>query len=190
MECYMGMIMLFAFEWAPRDFALCNGAVIPIQQSTALYSLIGTAFGGDGRSTFGLPDLRDRVPAGMQIGKRVFGQKFGSEGWALVVNELPAHQHAIQEVQAGKTVTVNAKNAQANKLPPTGNFWARGYTGAAATQNYADSPDTTMNSDAVQLNIGNLTTTPTGGSQPISLMQPSMALNYSICTLGLFPERP
>jgi microcystin-dependent protein len=191
MDSYLGSITLFAFNWAPKDFALCDGALLPISQMSALYSLLGTNFGGDGRVTFGLPDLRGRVPVGEGQGPgltpRYLGESFGAETMTNP-NQLPAHRHAVQEIQAGKTVTVNAKAAQANKGVPTSNYWAEGFTGTAATKNYADSHDATMASDAVQLNVANLATGLTGGGEPF--MPPSLVLNYCICTQGYFPSRP
>lgn len=206
MDYYMAEVVMFAFDWAPANFASCNGSTLPINQFAALYSLLGTKFGGDGRVTFGLPDLRGRLSVGMGQGSgltpRNFADKIGAEQVTLNANTLPSHQHAVQEKTAGQTVTataaatVNALAGQANKLPPTNNYWGRGFTGTAATQNYADSHDTTMAADAVQVsvtptfNASNVVITPTGASLPFAIMQPSLVLNYCICTQGLFPSRP
>jgi microcystin-dependent protein len=203
-DYYLGTVMLIAYPWAPRNFALCQGQVIPITQNQALFSLLGINFGGDGQTTFGLPDLRGRVPVGQGQGPktidRPFAKQFGSDAIALTTSNLPSHNHGIaqgsgQTVTATASATVNAKNAQANKLPPTGFYWARGYTGSAATQNYADTHDTTMAADAVQVsvtptfNVSNLVIGLTGLSQPFAGNPPSLPLNYSICTAGLYPSR-
>ena len=191
MEVYLGTILAFGFNFAPKDWGLCNGAHMSITQNQALYSLLGTIFGGDGKTSFGLPDLRGRVPCGMGHGSgltnRAIGQGFGQEKAQLTTDTLAPHTHAIQEKTAGQTITVNALAGQANKLPPTGNYWARGYTGSAATQNYAASHDTTMASDAVQLSIANLTTDSVGNGQPFNIVQPTLAINFSIALQGLFP---
>ena len=193
MVVYIGTILPFGFNFAPGSFALCNGALLPIPQNQALYSLIGITYGGDAKVSFGLPDLQGRVPCGMGQGPgltdRGIGQQFGSEDASLLTANLAPHTHAIQEKTAGQTVTVNALAGQANKLPPTGNYWARGYTGSDATQNYAASHDTTMASDAVQLSVANLTTDSVGGGQAFNIPQPTLTLNFCIATNGLYPSR-
>jgi len=206
LDGYLGTIMLIAFNWAPMNWALCQGQVMPISQSTALFSLLGPYFGGDGKTTFGLPDLRGRVPCGYGKGpltqQRDFAQQFGADKATLTQNNLPPLP--IREGQAGKTVsataaaTVKAKAAQGSVLMPSNSYWAYGWTGSTATKNYADSaatPDATMAADAVQVtvtptfNVANLATGGTGAAQPFDLNPPSLALNYSICTAGLYPTR-
>lgn len=205
MDGYLGTIMLIAFYWAPMNWALCQGQLLSIQQNTALYSLLGIAFGGDGKTNFNLPDLRGRVPCGYGQGPlfpRDFASKFGADQATLTRNNLPPLP--ISEVQAGKTVsatasaTVKAKAAQGSVLMPSNSYWAYGWTGSAATKNYADSaatPDATMAADAVKVsvtptfNVANLVTGGTGAAQPFNLNPPSLALNYSICTAGMYPSR-
>jgi microcystin-dependent protein len=203
MEAYIGSISLFAFNWAPRGYALCSGTLLPISQNTALFPLIGDTFGGDARTTFVLPDLRGRAPVSMGQGPgtefRRWGEYFGMDYATLTSLDLPAHQHAIQEIQAGQTVaasssaTVNASDAQADRPNPNGNYWAKPYSGSSVTPSYTSSSDVTMASDAVQVatsasfTASNLTTGSTGGSQSFSINPPSLALNYAICMLGYFP---
>ena len=193
-DCYLASIILIAFKWAPRNFSLCQGQMISVSQNQSLFSLLGNSFGGDGISLFGIPDLRSSVPVGQGQSpgnvNRPFSERFGTDYPALTVENMPPHRHSVEEIETGKTVTVNAHVGQGNKLPPTGNYWARGYTGSAATQNYADSHDTTMASDAVQLSFSNLATGFTGDGTPFIANPPSLTLNYSICTQGLYPTRP
>ncbi len=174
MDSYLGSITIFAFNWAPVSYALCNGAVLQILQNQALYALLGTAFGGDGINTFALPNLCGRVPAGLG-GSHPFAQPFGVEQMTLSQNQLPAHTHAV---------AINASDAQATANKPTGSYWAKGYGGTAVPQvaNYINTKNVTMASDAV-------TVSTVGGGSPFSLAQPSLVLNFSICTQGIFPSR-
>lgn len=195
MDSYMGSITLFAFNWAPMNFALCDGAVIPIQQNAALFSLLGTNFGGNGTTNFGLPDLRGRVPVGQGQGpglvNRNFASVFGQDNATLAVPNLPAHQHSVQEKVAGQSVTVNANsNGTPDKNKPQGAYWAKAESGTTVTPNYSSTHDSTMASDAVQLNFANLTTGATGSSSPFAVNPPSLTMNYAICTAGIYPSRP
>jgi microcystin-dependent protein len=193
MEVYLGTILLFGFSFAPRGFAFCSGQLVAISQNDALFSLLGTQFGGDGRTTFALPDLRGRVPCGMGQGPGlpdlIIGQQFGQFMETLTTLNLPEHTHLIQEKTAGQTVTVKASDAQANKVNPQGGYWAKSYSGSAATPSYSDTSDVTMASDAVQLSISNLINSDTGGSQGFGLSQPTLTINFSIATVGLYPSR-
>jgi len=174
MDSYLGSITIYAFNWAPMSWALCNGAILQIQQNTALYSLLGTIYGGDGATTFGLPNLCGRVPVG-QGGSHAFGYPFGAEQIVLSQSHMPAHTHAV---------AINASDAQATAMKPTGNYWAKGYASAEVPQvaNYTNTKNVTMASDAVQVS-------PVGGSAAFSLAQPSLVLNFCICTQGIYPSR-
>ncbi|OPY79981.1 MAG: Phage Tail Collar Domain protein [Syntrophorhabdus sp. PtaU1.Bin058] len=202
MDYLMGSITMFGFNWAPVNWAICNGATMSIQQNTALFALIGTTFGGDGANTFGLPNLQDRVPVGFGQ-KCQFGKSYGSDTVTLTQNNIPAHTHTIQQ-GSGTTVTlstpvvtVNASDAQADANKPTSNYWAKAWSGSAVISGYHNAHNVTMASDAVQVsmtasfNPNNLSAVgPSGAVQPISLLQPSLTLNYAICTSGIFPVRP
>jgi len=203
MDYLMGSITMFGFNWAPQGWGACNGAILPVSQNQALYSLIGTVFGGSVQNnTFGLPNLQDRVPIGFGT-NRQFGQPYGSETATLNQNNIPAHIHTIQQ-GSGTTVTlstpavtVNASDAQADANKPTGNYWAKAWNGSAVTPGYHNAHNVTMASDAVQVsmtasfNPNNLSVVgPSGTVQPFSLLQPSLVLTYAICTAGIYPSRP
>jgi microcystin-dependent protein len=173
-DYYLGQIMLVGFNFAPRGFALCNGQLLPIAQNTALFSLLGTSYGGNGQVTFQLPDLRGRTPVGAgssadgswQPAPYPLGQTFGSENVALTNAQLPAHAHQA-----------NATNAAGTLRDPNNSLYGK------ATQNiYAGA-----NSGLTALNSAQLQNT--GGSQPHPNMQPFNVLNFNICISGIYPSR-
>jgi microcystin-dependent protein len=161
-EPYLGEIRLFGTTFAPKGWAFCEGQILPIAQNQALFAILGTTYGGNGQTTFALPDLRGRVPIHFG-GTYQLGTAQGEAAHTLTVNEIPAHNHLVQ----GST------NAASNPAP-TNNTWANSANlyGAAAT--------TTMNPAA----IANA-----GGSQAHSNMQPYLALNFCIALTGIFPTR-
>jgi microcystin-dependent protein len=171
MEPYIGQVCLFGFNYAPRGWAFCNGQLMSIGQNSALFSLLGTTFGGDGISTFALPDLRGRVAInqGDQPGlsKYAMGQTGGSETVTLNVTQMPQHVHAGQ---------LHASNGAANQEEAQNHLLAETavYTDAAANQ--------LMNASAV-------TVGPTGGNQPHPNLQPYLTLNYCIALEGVYPPR-
>ncbi len=208
MDCYLGMVMTFAYNWAPVGFAACNGQTTQIMQNQALYSLLGVAFGGNGSTSFNLPDLRGRTPVhfgqGTNLTPRTFAAQFGQENGTLTVANLPPHNHAIGEKTAGQTVTataaatVNAGDVQGSLNKPQNTaYWAKGWDAADASvlSNYTTTKNVTMASDAVQVtvtpafNASNLNVANTGGGGAFPLAQPSLALNFCICTSGLYPSR-
>jgi microcystin-dependent protein len=194
MDVYLGSITLFGFNWAPRFYAQCNGEMLPVNQMAALFSLLGTNFGGDGRTTFALPDLRGRVPCGFGSGPgltfRDFAENFGAETAHITDATMFGHSHSVGEKQAGQTVTVNASDGVPDKSKPTGAYWGKAQSGTTVTPNYSSTHDTTMASDAVQLSFSNLVTGISGGSQPFDINPPTLALIYCVCTQGIFPSRP
>jgi len=174
-ETYMGTIMLFAGNFAPRNWMYCDGQILPISDYQALFALIGATYGGDGRTTFALPDLRGRVPVHAGVGpgltpKRL-GEKSGTEYVTLNETQMPNHTHAV-------TTKLQAKE-EANVDDPTNNFIA-----GTGNQIFGSSADILLNSNAVEVTLQN-----TGGSQPHYNMQPYLGLNYIICVSGLFPSR-
>ncbi len=165
---YLGEIRIVSFSFAPKGWASCNGQSMPINQNQALFSLLGTTFGGDGRTNFLLPDFRGRAAlhAGSQQGTPAYtpGQMTGEEQHTLVLNELPAHSHTAMGSSASNTLG-----------SPSGNFWA---TGPAQ---YASSPiNTAMAGNAIA---------PAGGSQPHDNRSPYLVLNFIIALTGIFPSR-
>ncbi len=160
---FLSEIRIFSFNYAPRSWALCNGQFLPINQNQALFSLLGTTYGGNGQTTFALPDLRGRVP--MHTGQGfVLGQKGGEEAHTLTSNEMPVHSHQTKGSANSPTVTA-----------PTNNFWASN-TGFTP---YGPVADTAMSAQS----IGN-----TGGSQPHENRSPFLTLNFCIALTGIFPS--
>lgn len=168
MEPFLGEIRMFAGAEAPRGWAFCHGQLLPISRNTALYSLLGVAYGGDGRVTFALPDLRGRTPR-HQI-KSDFddplplGHTGGEEAVTLIQSEIPKHTHAPQ---------INANPGTANT--PTNNVWA-----ATSVARYSDqTPSTALDFKAIS---------PAGGGLPHENMPPFQAINFIIATEGLYPS--
>lgn len=170
MDPFVAEIRIFGFNFAPKGWAFCNGKLMAISQNTALFSLLGTTYGGDGRSTFALPDLQGRSPMfwgqGPGLTDRVIGESAGEETITLLQSEMPAHSHALNGV--------NDSGLQSN---PGGAFPARANLYKA---NPGGSPLVQMNLAAV---------TPAGGSQPHNNMQPYLTLNMCIALQGIFPPR-
>lgn len=171
MEWYLGEIRNFAFGRAPTNWAQCNGQLLPISQNQALFAIIGTIYGGDGRTTFALPDLRGRVMVGNNQASADYpmGTKGGAEQVTLTLASTPAHNH-----------TFNARK-EAGTLPAIAGNLVSSSGGAAPQALYAQP------GNAVPLNAGSLSTF--GGGQPHSNLQPYLATNYCIATKGLFPPR-
>ena len=170
-EPFIGEIRIFGFTYAPRSWAFCDGQVLSIAQNTALFSLLGTTYGGDGRTTFNLPDLRGRAPIhhgnGPGLNTYQLGQKGGAETVTLTANEMPSHTHSIQAVSG----IGDAKS-------PTGNFLAQANDGEA---NFSTSGATAyLNPNAC---------TVAGGSQAHSNLPPYLAINFSIALVGIYPSR-
>jgi len=174
-EPFIGQILLVGFNFAPQGWALCNGQLLSISQNAALFSLLGTFYGGDGISTFGLPDLRGRAPVhqgqGPGLSNYVIGEVTGAESVTLLSNQMPQHNHFV-----------NAVNSPGNAGSPSGALLAETATrGAVSGDTYSSSPtNTTLAPNAVSL---------TGGSQPHNNIQPVLVMNYIIALTGIFPSR-
>jgi len=173
---FIGEIKMFGGTFAPRGYAFCDGQLLPIAQNSALFSLLGTTYGGDGRTTFALPDLRGRVAIhqgnGPGLSNYRLGQKAGAESVTLTTAQLPPHSHAA---------TAHAVAPAGNSNDAAGNFWADDAGGASAT--YHGGPaNATMNAGAVS--IANA-----GGGSPHTNVQPYLVINYIIALVGLFPSR-
>jgi len=169
-EPFLGEIQLFAGTFAPRGWALCNGQLLPIAQNQALFAILGTNYGGNGQTTFALPDLRGRVAIhqgqGPGLSMRTVGQVVGAPAHTLTVAEMPSHRHAVNASSAAGTIT-----------NPNGAYMARN---PAQIPQYAPSADTTLATGA----IGTV-----GGGQPHSNHQPVLALHYIIALQGVFPSQ-
>lgn len=171
MDVFVGTITLFGFDYAPKGWAKCDGQLLPIAENSALFSLLGTRYGGDGVNTFALPDLRGRVPIGYGQGPglsiHTLGQAGGTESVTLTQANLPAHTHPLMaSVEPG------------NSGNPTGNILAN--TGATDLEYSTAEPSTTMNGRAIG---------PSGANVPVQNMQPYLTLNYCIALYGIYPPR-
>lgn len=174
MEIYLGEIRLFSFDWAPQQWALCNGALLPIKQNAALFALLRTQFGGDGRITFGLPDLRGRVPIGA-INNGAIGQMAGRETVTLTTDQMPSHNHFFG-TNTGLGVAAEPNDILAtpsDATKPTVDV-VYPYTPSAVLTR-------TLNEGTIAAN---------GGNGPHNNMQPFNTVNYCIALVGIFPSRP
>ncbi|MCW3123467.1 MAG: Tail Collar domain protein [Flavipsychrobacter sp.] len=178
MEAFIGSICVFGFNFAPRGWATCNGAVISIQQNSALFSLLGTSFGGNGTTTFGLPNLQGNAGVGFGQGPGLsnygMGQTGGTTSVTLTASNMPAHTH-------GLNLQINAAGARGDKSDPTNNFPA-GPSGGDNVYIDAPTPSVFMGNPAITL-------APAGNNVPMSIVRPYLTMNYCVCTQGIFPSR-
>ena len=170
-EPFVGEIRMGGWNFAPLGWAFCNGQLLPIAENEVLFTLIGTTYGGDGQTTFALPDLRGRVPihqgTGAGLSTRVIGQSIGVEQVTLTTSQLPQHAHALQ-------ASANASTAAAG---PAGNLVAN----AGTTNLYGSGPPTTdMSADAVG---------GAGGGQPHNNLAPYQCVSFIIALFGIFPSQ-
>ena len=169
-EPFVGEIRMFAGNFAPRGWAFCDGQLMAVSQNDALFSLLGTIYGGDGRTSFGLPDLRGRIPVhagqGPGLSSRRLGEKGGAEAVTVTVAQLPTHNHTMQI----STEIAGRSAPQDNVLGSSTNIDF--YTG--------DAPDQTMSSSVVS---------PVGGSRSHSNLMPFLCVNFIIALFGIYPSR-
>ena len=184
------MIVLLPYSFAPRGWAFCNGQLLSIAQNSALFSLLGTTYGGDGVTTFALPDLRGRVPMssgnGPGLTPRTLGEVSGTENVTLVSTQMPIHTHAVThnlQAQARATTLPGTSRSPANALPA---LEAAGVTALYNDQPIA--PNATLAAGAISL-TGGATAAAAGGSQPFGIVQPYLVLNYCIALEGIYPSR-
>ncbi|MGN7360498.1 phage tail protein [Paenibacillus sp. SAF-054] len=175
-DAYIGEIRIFAGNFAPKGWALCNGQLMSITQNTALFSILGVQYGGDGKTTFALPNLMGTAVMNQGTGQgltpRTMGQKVGSQTVTLLTNEIPAHTHIPQSVAEEGTSEEPAQNIWAQAKP------IDEYTAPANLYN----PTPNVQMSPVALNVA-------GGSQPHNNMQPFIAQTFIICLQGEFPSR-
>ncbi|MDV3241697.1 MAG: tail fiber protein [Methylocaldum sp.] len=190
-EDYLGSIDFVGFNYAPRGWATCDGQLLSIAQNSALFALLGTTYGGNGQTTFALPDLRGRVPMHMGQGpglsNRILGENGGSEAVTLNVGQMPAHSHPATTTVDTSGLKIRANTGQAATPNPAGN--ALSSTGRNNTYNTA-APDVDMAANSVGGTASATTTIGTsGGSQPVQIMPPYLVLNCIVALEGLFPSR-
>ena len=200
MDTFIGQIIMFAGNFAPRDWAFCDGELLPISQNQSLYSILGTTYGGDGRTTFGLPDFRGRVPIGQGQGNglttRRMGEQIGIEDVTLSTAQMPIHSHAAETTISGSSVTakLKASSAEGTTNVPLNNYLAKpSNIGLQSINMYDSSADIEMASDAIEIDLSavtaNTTTDDTGGNSAHNNIQPSLVMNYIICVNGIYPSR-
>ena len=170
-EPFIAEIKIFAGNFAPRGWAFCDSQLLQIAQNTALFSLVGTTYGGDGRTTFGLPDLRGRAPMhpgnGPGLSNRRLGQRGGAETATLIDTQMPSHSHDVQAI-----------NSPASLFTPGNTTHLARSVGANA---YDESPDATLHTDALEPLAG--------GGQSHNNLQPFLTLFFIIALTGIFPSR-
>lgn len=175
---YIGQVTIFPYNFCPENWVEADGRLLPISQNTALYSLYGTTFGGDGRTSFGIPDLRGRTPMGIGQGDglspRAQGQRVGAETVTMTVNNLPNHTH-------GASGTLNASGSAANTESPESALLAE-----TSTPIYVEGGGSVipMAEDSAEVFVES-----TGGNQPIGIVQPSLVLRYCVALTGAYPPR-
>ncbi|MGZ4107819.1 MAG: phage tail protein [Tumebacillaceae bacterium] len=175
-DAFIGEIRIFAGNFPPQGWAFCNGQLLPISQNTALFSILGTQYGGNGTTNFALPNLAGSAAMsqgnGPGLTPRVPGETVGAQAVTLESTNMPAHTHGVNAVAAVGTSSA-----------PTANYWAEGPFGSrhsAQPPLYDPTANTTMSPNAL---------TPTGGNQPHNNMQPYLSLSFIICMSGIFPPR-
>lgn len=169
-EPFVGEIRMFAGNFAPRGWAFTDGQLLAVSQNDALFSLLGTIYGGDGRTTFGLPDLRGRIPVhqghGPGLSERRLGSKSGSETETLTVNQMPSHTHNMR-----------ANTMPADEISPSGRVLAE----TSSTPLYAENDQNTQ--------LASNSITNTGGSRSHTNLMPFICINYIIALVGIYPSR-
>lgn len=170
---FVGEIKMFAGNFAPRGWAFCDGQLLAVSQNDALFSLFGTIYGGDGRTTFGLPDLRGRIPLhqgqGPGLSSRKIGNKSGQEDVTLTTNQLPSHTH-----------TMKASNSSGERATPSGSVLSR----SNVVNIYRSSPAAATIVDMSAQAVSN-----TGGSQHHSNLMPFLCIHYIVALFGIYPSR-
>lgn len=172
-EPFLGEIRMFGGDFAPKGWLFCNGGLLSISQNSALFAILGTTYGGDGITTFALPDLRGRFPMqpgqGPGLSPHTLGEASGTESVTLLSPQMPAHTHPLM-----------ASNQQGNTESPEGAYLAAVPLGTTPAP-YVTNPSTVMGPQAVGI---------AGGNQPVPIMNPYLCVNFIIATQGIFPSRP
>ena len=185
-DAYIGEVKLFAGNFAPRGWAFCDGQILPIDGNEALFSILGNSYGGNARTTFGLPDMRGRVAVGPRTGPGLStyreGNQGGTETNTLSTAQLPAHNHDAIGI-------IKASNANATAKEPAGNYFASSIYAInrgniVDVLSYGATSDVEMNANAIEVRVGD-----TGSNQAANNRQPYLAMNYIICIQGIYPSR-
>lgn len=183
-EPFIGEVKLFAFNFAPKSYSQCNGQTLSIAQNSALFALLGTTYGGNGQTTFSLPNLQGRFPIsqgnGAGLPSHTIGEQSGNTNVTLLSSNLPAHMHTLNNSQV--KIAVNGSNGGENA--PDGAF--PGTNTNAAAYASASTPGSKFAPSAGSLGG---TTDITGSSYPVGIMNPYLVMNYCIALYGIFPSR-
>ena len=181
MEPFIGTITMFGGNFAPVGWALCDGQLLAVSQYDALFSILGTTYGGDGRTTFGLPDLRGRAPMhkgnGPGLSNRNIGQKGGTFTNTLITANLPSHSHPA-------TAKLGFRNEAGDETSPVGGSLALSPDNIQIYSADAPTPNLNMNNNTLSIQTGN-----TGGSQSVNNLQPFQCVNFIIALVGTYPSR-
>jgi microcystin-dependent protein len=173
---FVAEIRIFPFNFAPKGWAFCAGQLLPISQNTALFSLLGVTYGGDGKSTFALPDLQGNAAMhpgqGQGLSQRFLGEMSGTQAVTLIGTEMPVHAHGVGR----------ASTTAGDATVPTNAVWAQSGAGRGAAALYIAGPATGK--------VNQFSLAPTGGGLPHNNMQPYLTLNFCIALQGVFPARP
>lgn len=196
-DAYIGEIRMFAGNFAIAQWEMCNGQLMSIAQNQALFSIIGTYYGGNGVQTFALPNFQGRVPihqgTGLGLPTYTIGEAAGTNQVTLLTQNLPQHNHATFVNPTTTGITIQGGTGTANAATPTGNYLAGKTTGTSGLNSgdlYCSTPGTAGALNAGSLNIpSGLSTGLTGGNIPVSVVQPYLTVTFLICMYGIFPSR-
>jgi microcystin-dependent protein len=187
-EFFIGEIRVFPYGYEPRSWIYCDGRVIPIQQNSALYSLLGIKYGGDGKTNFGIPDLRSKCAVGYGAGTGLTNRKMGDKGGdttiTLQANQIPVHAHSLG---SSAVVTLKCSSADATDPTPVGNTIAPNAVTVTGNRFNTEVPGASMKDGAIEL-AGNVEASGSPGTH--ENMQPSIVVGYYIATTGYYPQRP
>jgi len=179
METFLGSVCVFGFNFAPYGWQYCNGQILPISQYAALFSLLGTYYGGNGTSTFGLPNLQGRasIHMGQHSGGSLYtiGETGGVDNVTILTSNMPAHSHSL-------SMSINANNRAQSSSSPVGAYPAM----SANTLNNYNPPPASTN---VFMKPASITLGTSGGSIPVTISDPTLVMNYCIAMTGIFPTR-
>lgn len=201
-EPYIGQVCMFAGSFAPRGWAFCQGQLLSIAQNSALFSILGTTYGGNGQTTFGLPDLRGRLPLGPGQGPGltpiVAGEMSGTENVTILSTQMPMHTHATTTTATATstgTLQVAGTGSNASATPSATNnvlgaSVAGGPPSAAIWSDALTNPVTLANPETIDTSVNvNVTVQTAGGSQPLPIRNPYLGINFIIALEGVFPSR-
>jgi microcystin-dependent protein len=175
-EPYLGNVAIFAGNFAPRGWALCSGQLMSIAQNTALFSILGTTFGGDGQTTFALPDLRGRIAIHPDNSNYILGEIAGTENITITTSQMPAHTHAFISVSGSMAASTGTGGTDS---PAT----------AVPAKPASDLYNTSADSGGMAVNNVSAASPIAGASNPVPILSPYLAMNYVIALEGLFPSR-